>query len=72
MATTTKTATKAYHGAVENITRLERSLELARRLRADAVRGMRDAGMTWAQIEEETGLTRQRLNKLTNDWPAAT
>jgi predicted transcriptional regulator len=71
MGTSTATPVKAYRAAVERIEAYERQLYLARRLRVDAIRAMRDAGMTWAQIEEETGLTRQRLNQLVREFPAS-
>lgn len=73
MATTTiATATKAYTTAVDKIDALEKSLHHARRLRANSIRAMRDTGMPWADIQELTGLTRQRLNQLVREFPADT
>jgi len=72
MSPTTKkrivTGEQAYQVACEKIEALETALHHSRALRAHAIAQMRDEGKTWAEIEEITGLTRQRLNAITRDF----
>ena len=63
-------ATASYRIALEQITAAEERLRIARQARADAVRQMRTARMPRAEIEEITGLSRQRLSQLLRDFPA--
>lgn len=67
---TTKNVTgeHAYLAACEKIEALEAALYAGRRLRAHAIAKMREEGKSWAEIEEITGLTRQRLNAITRDF----
>lgn len=58
-----------YRVALDRIAAAEEVLRLARQARADAVRQMRSARMPWAEIEENTGLSRQRLSQLLRDFP---
>lgn len=67
--TDTTTAINAWTRGTEALDDAENRIRQAHRLRANAVRAMRDARMTWAEIENVTGLTRQRLNQIIKSSP---
>ncbi len=67
--TTQKTAgERAWALAAEKIDAFETALAAARHLQARAVVTMRAEGLRWAQIEEITGRSRQRLNVIVRDY----
>lgn len=62
--TVTESPTDRFARASSEMGRLEARLAELRTERADAIDEMRTAGLSWSQIEEVTGLTRQRLWQL--------
>jgi uncharacterized protein (UPF0335 family) len=57
-------AVARFRRATEKIARLEeRRAELARE-RAAAITAMREAGMSWKEMEEATGVSQQRMDQI--------
>lgn len=61
-------AVRAWTEATEALAVTKAHLEAAHRLRANAVRVMLDAGMTWDEVEEVTGLPRLQLERMVGEF----